>query len=74
MDKETIETLKGMSRRQRLAFFNSHRDELSDTELDRVSGGDDWHNYNSDYIDSDGIYFTSWGYMCRGDRFCGGDA
>ena len=69
-----IEALKGKSREERIAFFNSHSKEelfgLTENELANVNGGSGDEGLENP--DSDGIYngnyYTSWGYVCGYSR------
>ncbi len=60
MDAKLLESIKGKSREERVAFFNAHKDELCLNDLSAVSGGDN-ENSSCPYH---GVYYTSLGYVC----------
>lgn len=71
MDNSILESLKGKSREERLAFFNANKENnfgLSEEELAAVSGGgtpSEDANPDSWGIDNNGNYYSSWGYVCK---------
>ena len=75
MEKELLESLKGKSREERMAYFNEHKSELLDDSLEFVSGGHDempeeYRNPNSDVPDYFGNWMSSWNFICRGQEIC----
>ncbi len=75
MDKELLESLKGKSREERLAYFNEHKSEFLDSTLESVSGGYDLKDRNPNTEsrgdnDGNGNYYTSWGWTCQGVVRC----
>lgn len=75
MDKALLESLRGKSREERLAYFNEHKSDLLDSTLESVSGGYDPKEKNPNTEsrgddDGNGNYYTSMGWMCRGQVCC----
>ncbi len=75
MEKELLESLKGKSREERMAYFNEHKSELLDDALESVSGGYNAKDKNPNTEsrgddDGNGNYYTSMGWMCRGQVCC----
>lgn len=72
MDKQLIEVLRGKSREERTAFFESHKSEiLSDIALNAANGSVvKFSNPNSSAVDYLGFYFSSYGYICQGENIC----
>ena len=72
MEKELLESLKGKSREERMAYFNEHKSELLDDSLEFVSGGKDKNPNTESRGDNDGNgnYYTSWGWTCQGVVRC----
>ena len=69
MDKSLIEAIKGKSREERAAFFQTHKAELlSETQLKSVNGGATT-NPDSE-VPFNGDWYSSWGFVCDGDHFC----
>lgn len=70
MNKSLIEEMKGKSREERADYFMSHKEELlSSADLKSVNGGATTNPKSE--VPFDGNYWTSWGFVCKGDRFCG---
>ena len=70
MDQALIEAMKGKSREEREEYFKAHKSELlSAADLKAVNGGGTTNPKSE--VPYDGNYWTSWGFVCRGDRFCG---
>ena len=71
MDNNILESLKGKSREERIAYLNANKDSfcaLSEDDLSKVSGGgtpSEDQNPNSSGIDRNGNYISSWGYVCK---------
>ena len=74
MEKEMLESLKSMSREERLEYFNDHKSEIIDESLKEVSGGTiGGRNPNTESRgdnDGNGNYYTSWGWTCQGEVRC----
>ena len=75
IDKELLESLRGKSREERLAYFNEHKSELLDKDLSAVNGGKagmspDMQNPDSDVPDPGGAYYSSWWFVCEGEFIC----
>ena len=75
MEKQTLEFLKGLSREERLKYFEKHKSELVDASLEKVSGGSviGGRNPNTESRgddDGNGNYYTSWGWTCQGVVHC----
>ena len=73
MDKELLEQLKALTRDERTTYFNEHKSELLEDSLSRVNGGlaaGEVENPDSE-VPWKGNYYTSWGFVCEGDNFCG---
>ena len=70
MDLQMIEAMKGKTREERLEYFRTHKVALlSNNALKSVNGGATT-NPNSENP-WDGDYWSSWRYVCNGDRWCG---
>ena len=67
-----MEELKGKSREERMAYFNSHKSELLDSALEEVNGGAAasarFENPNSS-CPYKGRWYTSMGWVC-GNTHC----
>ena len=75
MEKEMLESLKKMSREERLEYFKEHKSEIMDESLKEVSGGSviKGRNPNTESRgddDGNGNYYTSWGWTCQGEVRC----
>ena len=72
MEKALLESLKGKSREERMAYFNEHKSELLDETLEFVSGGKDKNPNTESRGDDDGNgnYYTSCGWTCQGEVRC----
>ena len=70
MDQALIESMKGKSREERAEFFKNHKVELlSAADLKSVNGGATTNPKSE--VPFGGNWWSSWGYVCNGDRFCG---
>ena len=70
MDKSLIEAIRGKSREERTTFFLSHKANLlAESELKSVNGGATTNPQSS--VPYKGNYYTSWGFVCDGNHFCG---
>ena len=72
MDQNFLNSLKGKSREERLEYFNSHKSELMDSQLEAVNGGTSSHkgeNPNSD-VPYGGNWISSYGFICHGEVIC----
>ena len=72
MNKEVLESIKGLSREERKQYFESHKAELLDDSLKAVNGGtgeDDDSNPTSE-IPFGGNWFSSPGFVCEGEVQC----
>lgn len=73
MEKELIESMKTKSREERKAFFEANKSELLSDDLAKVNGGgkdDGLQNPNSDVPDFANRWWSSFGYVCKGDSWC----
>ena len=78
MDKKLLESMKGLSREERMAMIKSASSQLlDDSSLDSVNGGasyvtDEGTNWNpnSDIIPFKGNWISSRGYICDGEVVC----
>ena len=74
LDKKTLEMVKGMSREERLAYFEANKKTILNAEdLDNVNGGGNTHATNPDSRgddDGNGNYWTSIGWTCAGIVCC----
>jgi len=69
MDQNTIESLKGKSREERLEYLKNIKNEtmhLSEHDLESINGGEGINPNSSGFYN--GNYFTSWGYICESER------
>ena len=73
MDKALLDEIKTKSREERAEFFKEHKSELFDEFLNRVNGGilaeASGENPDSE-VPYCGSWYSSYGYVCDGDRFC----
>ena len=70
--EEMAATMKGKSREERTAYFNSHKAELGLNQLSAVNGGagSSLGNPGSSVPDRRGNYWTSMGFVCEGRQQC----
>ena len=73
MEQKTMEELKGMSREDRMAYFNANKSALMERDLEVVNGGSasvrPHENPDSD-CPYNRCYFTSFGWICDGVVGC----
>ena len=70
MDQALIESMKGKSREERADYFKNHKSELlSVDDLKSVNGGGTTNPRSE--VPFDGNWWTSWGFACKGEHFCG---
>lgn len=74
LDKKTLEMVKGMSREERLAYFEENKKTLLNADdLDSINGGGNKDVVNPDSRgddDGNGNYYTSMGWTCAGIVRC----
>ena len=82
MDKNELESIKGLSREERAEFFKKNKADilaLSADDLSKVNGGAGAgcyrdpganENPNSEEIPYGGAWYTSFGFICNGERWC----
>ncbi len=78
LDKKIIEEVKGMTREEKKAYFEKNKKALLNiADLDVVNGGGkggkapEVENPNSEEMAPDfGPWYTSFGYICDGERCC----
>jgi hypothetical protein len=73
MDKELLASLRAKSREERMAYFNEHKTELLDDALSSASGGEfdpSIRNTESNVPDAGGYFYSSWEFICYGEKIC----
>ena len=74
MNKKMLESMKNMSREERMEFFKAHKAELMESALDSVNGGAYQPKTNenpmSDIVPYKDRWISSWGYICDGEVVC----
>ena len=74
MNKKLLESMKGMSREERMEYFKAHKSELPESSLDTVNGGAASAKTNenpmSDIVPYKDRWISSWGYICDGEVVC----
>ena len=75
MNKKMLESMKNMSREERLDFLKAHKSEFLESVLETVNGGAvnggrTNENPNSDIVPYKDRWISSWGYICDGEVVC----
>ena len=74
MNKKMLESMKNMSREERMEFFKAHKSELLESALTAVNGGTYQPKTNenpmSDIVPYKDRWISSWGYICDGEVVC----
>ena len=70
MNQEHFESLKGMSKEERAEYFRAHKSELLSADALKSVNGGATTNPNSE-VPFDGNWYSSFGFVCQGNRFCG---
>ena len=74
MDQNLLNSMKGMSREERLEYFKAHKTELMDSQLAAVNGGARASSHKGENPNSDvpynGNWISSYGFVCHGEVIC----
>jgi len=74
MEKAKLDVLKGMSREARSEYFQKNKSDFLDGLLDSVNGGatraGGKENPNSEEVPYNGLWVSSFGYVCDGETIC----
>ena len=74
MNKELLASLEGKTKEEQAKIIRNYKSSLQSSDLQAVNGGenteDPKENPNSEEVPYKGNWYSSFGFVCDGERIC----